>query len=154
MTARKTACGFAFSYVRNTLTIMEVIVNYWAVLGGVVFLMVMGVVWYGPLFGKMWMKIIGAEKMGSEDMEKTQKEMIPMYIYQVVLSFITSFVLYWFVQLEGMHVAFWIWLGFAMPMAAGAMWDTRKGMRLKKFLILSGYQLVTLMVLGWVFSMW
>jgi hypothetical protein len=136
---------------------MDIIINYWAVLGGAIFLMVMGMVWYGPLFGKKWMKIIGAEHMSPEEMEKTQKEMTPMYVIQFVMSLVTSFVLYYFIQLittrSGTDVAFWIWVGFFLPMAAGAMWDTKKGMRMDKFLILSGYNLITLLVLGWAFSM-
>lgn len=134
---------------------MDIIINYWAVIGGAVFLFAMGMVWYGPLFGKTWMKIMGAENMSKDDIAKAQKEMMPMYAIQVALGLVTSFVLYYFVHLVGgMHVAFWIWLGFAMPMAAGAMWDTQKGMKMTKFLIIAGYQLVTLLVLGWVFTMW
>jgi hypothetical protein len=137
---------------------MEIIVNYWAVLGASIFLMVMGAVWYGPLFGKHWMKIIGAEHMSKDEMEKTQKEMMPMYVLQFVLTLITSFVLYYFIKLipvrTGIDVAFWIWVGFAMPAAAGSIWDTKKGLRLQKFLIVAGYQLVTLLVLGWMFGMY
>lgn len=139
---------------------MEIIVNYWAVLGGAVFLMIMGFVWYGPLFGKLWMKIIGAPDMSKEEMARMQKEMMPYYAMQFVLALITSCVLYHFVQWapgytgSGLEVAFWVWLGFAMPMAAGSMWDTKKGMQLKKFLVVAGYQLVTLLVLSLAFTMW
>ncbi len=137
---------------------MDIIVNYWAVVGGAIFLFVVGMMWYGPIFGKMWMKIMGVEHMGKEEMAKVQKEMMPMYIIQVLLGLVTSYVLYHFVkawpQVSGCQVAFWIWLGFSMPMAAGAMWDTRKGYAMKKFLVSAGYQLVTLLVLGWVFTMW
>jgi hypothetical protein len=137
---------------------MDVIVNYWAVLGGAIFLMIMGFVWYGPLFGKLWMKIIGAPEMSKDEMARMQKEMMPYYGMQFALSLITSYVLYHFVKgwntVSGMEVAFWIWLGFAMPLAAGSMWDTKKGLQLKKFLMVAGYQLVTLVALGWAFAMW
>jgi hypothetical protein len=133
---------------------MEVIINYWAVVGGAIFLFVMGMLWYGPLFGKVWTKIMGAEHITKEQMAEMQKEMMPMYVIQVLLGLVTSFVLYYFVQLIGMHVAFWIWVGFSMPMAAGAMWDTQKGYKMKKFLVTASYQLVTLIVLSWAFTMW
>ena len=135
---------------------MDIIINYWAVVGGAVFLFVMGMIWYGPLFGKVWGRIMGAEHMSKEEMAKMQKQMMPMYVAQVLLGFVTSYVLYTFVKMSGMgmEVAFWIWLGFSMPMAAGAMWDTKKGYAMKKFLITSGYQLVTLLVLGYAFAMW
>lgn len=131
---------------------MDIVTNYWAVVGGAIFLFVMGMTWYGPLFGKTWMRIMGVESMTKEEMAKAQKEMMPMYMIQVALGLVTSFVLYYFVQLIGMHVAFWIWLGFSMPMAAGAMWDTQKKWVMKKFLITAGYQFVTLMVLAYIFA--
>lgn len=143
---------------------MDIIINYWAVLGGAIFLMVMGFVWYGPLFGKLWMKIIGAPirqlAESKEQMAQMQKDMMPYYAMQFVLALITSCVLYHFTKWapgytgSGVEVAFWVWLGFAMPVAAGAMWDTQKGMQLKKFLVVAGYQLVTLLVLGYAFSIW
>ena len=131
---------------------MDIVINYWAVVGGAIFLFVMGMTWYGPLFGKTWMRIMGVESMTKEEIAKAQKEMMPMYMIQVALGLVTSFVLYYFVQLIGMHVAFWIWLGFSMPMAAGAMWDTEKKWVMKKFLITAGYQLVTLVVLASIFA--
>lgn len=75
---------------------------------------------------------------------------------QFVLALITSYVLYTFVHMSGMGIAmgFWLWLGFAMPMAAGSMWDTQKGWKLPKFLVIAGYQLVTLLVLAWAYTMW
>ena len=134
---------------------MDTVINYWEVVGGAVFLFVMGMIWYGPLFGKVWMKIVGAPNMTKEEMAKAQKEMVPYYVLQLALALITSYVLYGFTKMSGMGVmlAFWIWLGFSMPLAAGSMWDTKKGLQLKKFLITAGYQFVTLLVLGWFYSM-
>jgi hypothetical protein len=131
-------------------------INYWAVLGGAIFLFIMGMVWYGPLFGKAWSKLMGAEHISKEEMARMQKQMMPMYAIQVLLGFVTSYVLYSFVHMSGMGImmGFWIWLGFAMPMAAGAMWDTESGKKMTKFLIVAGYQLITLLVLAWAYTMW
>lgn len=135
---------------------MEITINYWAVIVGAILLMVSGALWYGPLFGKKWMKIIGAEHMGPEEMEKSQKEIVPLYILQFILSLITSLVLYYIIKLSnlGLALPFFIWLGFIMPQAAGAMWDTKKGLRMSKFLIVAGYQFLTLFILGYLFIMW
>ena len=46
---------------------METItVNYWAIVAGAVLSMVIGAIWYGPLFGKKWMEIVGVD---STDLE-------------------------------------------------------------------------------------
>jgi hypothetical protein len=135
---------------------MDIMINYWAVIGGAIFLFVMGMIWYGPLFGKLWTKIVGAEHMSREEMAAMQKKMMPMYALQVALGLVTSYVLYTFVHMSGLGVmmGFWVWLGFAMPMAAGAMWDTQDGRKMNKFLVVAGYQLVTLVVLAWAYTMW
>jgi hypothetical protein len=135
---------------------MDIIINYWAVIGGAIFLFVMGMIWYGPLFGKTWGRLMGAEHISKEEMAKLQKEMMPMYAVQVLLGLVTSYVMYTFVHMSGLGVAmgFWIWLGFAMPMAAGAMWDSKKGDKMTKFLIIAGYQLITLLVLAWAYTRW
>lgn len=134
---------------------MDIIINYWAVVGGAIFLFITGAIWYGPIFGKVWMRINGHESMTKEQRDALMKGMTPMYVIQFILSLVTSFVLYYFVQLVGQHVAFWIWVGFSMPMAAGAMWDSKtKELMLKKFLITASYQLVTLLMLALAFSAW
>ncbi len=131
---------------------MDIIINYWAVLGGGIFLFIMGMLWYGPIFGKVWMKIMGVEHMSKEDMDKAMKGMVPMYIITFLLGLLTSFVLCYFIKLipnrSGLAIAFWVWFGFSMPMAAGAIWDTKtRLLALKKFLIIASYQLITLALL-------
>jgi hypothetical protein len=135
---------------------MDILINYWAVLGGAVFLFIMGMIWYSTLFGKQWAKIMGAEHMSKEEIQEAMKGMMPMYVITFLLGILTSYVLYYFVHASGLGVrmAFLVWLGFSMPMAAGAVFDTKKGSVMNKFLITAGYQLITLLVLGWAFTMW
>jgi hypothetical protein len=49
-------------------------INYWAVLVCGVLSMVIGFVWYGPLFGKKWMEIVGATFKDIEERKRMQKE--------------------------------------------------------------------------------
>ncbi len=39
---------------------MDSIINYWAVISCALVAMVVGAMWYGPLFGRAWLKVIGA----------------------------------------------------------------------------------------------
>jgi hypothetical protein len=136
---------------------MDTMINNWAVLGGAIFLFVMGMVWYGPLFGKVVDEDRGRRAYESgRKRQQCRKSMMPMYALQVALGLVTSYVLYTFVHMSGLGVmmGFWVWLGFAMPMAAGAMWDTQDGRKMNKFLVVAGYQLVTLVVLAWAYTMW
>ena len=59
-------------------------VNYWAIGVGAILSMIIGVVWYGALFGKMWMKINGVDPHNTEEMKAMQKSANSLYIVQFI----------------------------------------------------------------------
>jgi hypothetical protein len=139
---------------------MNVDVNYLAVLLAAVAFMVVGFLWYGPLFGKRWAKLKGFTE---ESMKKGQKEMPKWYIVSFVLGLITAYVLshvmflsqnffHYSEQMSGLTSAFWMWLGFVMPVQATATIFSEKR-RWEVFGIDTGYQLVGLLVMGLVLSL-
>ena len=59
---------------------MEAIsVNYLAIVAGAVFSMILGFVWYGPIFGKKWMEIVGVDPKDLEARKQMQKSAGPLY---------------------------------------------------------------------------
>ncbi len=53
---------------------METIsINYFAIVVGAVLSMVIGTIWYGPLFGRKWGEIVGVDMNDVEAMKKMQK---------------------------------------------------------------------------------
>ena len=48
--------------------------------------MVIGFVWYGPIFGKQWMEIMGISKENMKNV--SQKEMIPHYALNFLVAFV------------------------------------------------------------------
>ncbi len=136
-------------------------INYVAVLVCGVLSMVIGAVWYGPLFGKKWMEICGATFADAEARKKMQKEAMPLYAVQFVLSLLQLYILANLLVWGGwsdrsVWVAFFIWLGFIMPTtAAAAMWNNDASkVKWARFLIQSGCQFVTSLVFGLVLGMW
>lgn len=93
--------------------------NYLAILLAVVAQFAIGFVWYGPIFGKLWGKINGFDKLSKETQEKLMKEMGPLYGLQLFVTVITTFVLAIFItNLEGWNpfgMAGFFWLGFIVP---------------------------------------
>ncbi len=84
-----------------------------------------GFIWYGPLFGTLWGKIHGFDKLSKEVQKKMMREMGPYYGAQFALTLITSFVLSLFYQvlpknwnIFGMSGLFW--LGFMFPSYASS----------------------------------
>ena len=118
-------------------------VNWLAVLVAGIVNMVVGFLWYGPLFGKKWMELsnISPEK-AAEARAKGQSGMTKQYIITFIGSLVTAFVLYYFISYtfgfkqasgvaEGMWVGFWVWLGFVMPISMHAvLWGGTKSWKL------------------------
>lgn len=135
-------------------------INYLAVLVCGVLSMIIGSVWYGPLFGKKWMEIIGATQMDVQKRKEMQKKAMPLYAISFVLALFQAYVLAHYIQgwqdASGVENALWIWAAFIIPTVAGAsMWnnDANK-VKWARFLIQGGYYLVLFIVFGLVLGMW
>lgn len=138
---------------------MNIEVNYMAVLAAAVAAMAVGFVWYGPLFGKPWMKLKGYTK---ESMEKAKKGMGMMYGISFVLGLLMAYILTHVMAMSmnmfhesalstGLTSAFWMWLGFVMPVQATATIFGDKNVKL--LAIDTGHQLAALIAMGVVLGM-
>src|SRR3989344_266635 len=131
----------------------EIEINFLAVLVAAVVSMIVGFVWYSPiLFARPWMKLSGMtkEKIAKTDMTKT-------YGTSFVVAIVTAYVLAHVMGLSmnfynysglstGLTSAFWMWLGFVMPVQLTSwLFDGRS---FTLFLINTGYQLASLLAVG------
>ena len=136
------------------------IINYWAVLVGGIFSMILGAVWYGPIFGAKWMEIVGMDPKDTIAMEKMKKSAGPMYLVQFILTLFQVLVLAHFIaenqQVTGIERAVWVWAAFIIPTLAGAVMWTNQSSDLKwaRFFIQGGYQLILFIVLGILLHFW
>jgi hypothetical protein len=135
-------------------------INIFAVLVSAVLAMVAGAVWYGPLFGEAWLKVIGATKLDIAEREKMQKEAGPLYAIQFALALVQFFVLGLLVSgqgfVQGLLTALVMLLAFVVPTLAGcAMWTTDSSkVKWSRFGIQSGYQLVVFVIAATVLILW
>lgn len=105
-------------------------INLWAILASAVASMIIGSIWYGPLFGKIFMNEMGMNHWTSEQQEKMKKTMAVTYLVQFLASIVMFYVLGWFMVslnqlslLGGIQIALWIWIGFIVPLKLGdALW--------------------------------
>ena len=135
-------------------------VNYWAIALGAVLSMVIGGIWYGPLFGKKWMEIVGVDPTDLEARKKMQKSAGPLYAVQFVLTLFQVLVLAHLVAdtklVGGLERSLWIWAAFVVPtLAGGVMWTNETGkLKWARFLIQGGYQLLMFIVYGLLLQFW
>jgi hypothetical protein len=58
----------------------------WAVLASMVTTFVLGLLWYGPVIGKPYMRLTGMDKMTQEELEASRKAAMPGYALSVGLT--------------------------------------------------------------------
>ncbi len=136
-------------------------INIWAVLVCAVLSMVLGFIWYGPLFGKKWLEICEADKLDLERRAEMMKGVWKLYLTQFLLTLLQLYVLSWYIGTVGslsspLHTALSIWLAFIVPTVAGsAMWNNDSAkVSWAKFLIQGGYQLVLFVMSGFILGLW
>lgn len=137
---------------------MEFTINYLAVLVAGVVSMVIGSLWYGPLFGKRFMEDMGMNDLSKEEQEKMKKSMTKSYVLQFAASLLMFFVLSWYINTSihtgvfgGIANAFGLWLGFVVPLALGnALW----GGKMSLFWLTIGNMFFTLLAAGAIIGGW
>lgn len=130
-------------------------VNYLAVLVSAVVAMFVGAMWYGPIFGKMWMGYMGKTQ------EQLKEGFNPGKTYG--LAFLGHFValailalLFTYVEINSIvgaiHTAFWTWLGFtfATNFITGLFEDKKFGL----LIIDEVYHLVVFLIGGIIIFVW
>lgn len=134
---------------------MNLEINMLAVLFAGVAGMVWGFLWYSPaLFGKPWMKLVGFTE---KSLKEAQKKMGPFFLLSFLALLLTAYMLSHVTAMSvevfgysplmaGITSAFFMWLGFVMPVQLIRVVYEREPVQL--FAIHTGYQLVTLLTAG------
>lgn len=140
---------------------MEVPINYLAVGGAAIASMVIGFLWYGPLFGKKWMALSGIirEQINASKQKGMTKEYAFMLVGSLVMAYVLAHALVFASAYfktsgaqAGLMVGFWNWLGFIAPVTlAPVLWE-RKSFKL--WILNNSYYLVSLLVMGIILAMW
>lgn len=126
-------------------------VNWVAVVVSAVVLMALGFAWYGPLFGKQWMKLSGLSK---SDLDKAKSKGMTMgYAVSMLGAVVMALVLNMLVAMTntvgatgGAMLGFWVWLGFVATTMLNSV--SYEGKPWDLYFINAGYYLVALVVMG------
>lgn len=129
-----------------------------AVLAGALSSMIVGSLWYSPMFfGKQWLSLMGFSKKDMSAMK--QKSMGATYLMAFIGSVVMSLVLWQFMNVvgvvtvrEAIATAFWIWVGFIAPLLLGSvLWENKP---VGLFMLNGTHWLVTLVVMSLVLLWW
>jgi hypothetical protein len=142
---------------------MQPEVNYLAVLVCGIASMVLGFIYYGPLFGKLYAKLMGWEHIDAAKREEMKKTMMRSYILSFVGSLVMAYILSHVITYAtaysgskgvsaGLSSGFWMWLGFIAPVTMGnVLWGNQPW---KLWVLGNGYNLLQLLIFGMILSSW
>lgn len=133
-------------------------INIWAVVVSAIASMIIGSIWYGPLFGKRFIHEMGMDTWTPEKQAEMKKSMTISYVWQFIASLVMFFVLAWYITTSihpgvygGVANAFGLWLGFVVPLSLGnVLWGGNKTL----FWLTIGNMLITLLVAGMIIGGW
>jgi len=138
--------------------------NWAAVAVGVLTSVVIGFLWWGPLFGKLWAR----EMHMPADFKPTSQEMLRSMVLQIFGAVLTTYVLAHDVlvwrpsvwnagndkpdYVYGCCAAFFVWLGYYIPQHLGKVAWERKSWTL--FFVNAGGSLVSLFAVAMILTHW
>lgn len=124
---------------------------YLAILVASVAQFIIGAIWYMPVFGNLWGKIHGMDKVPPEEMKVMQKKMMPLMLVQFLVTVVTSVVLALFItnlptSWNVYALAGFFWIGFVVPtqISAVVFGGTESKWVVQKILIMAGGSLLCL----------
>ncbi len=143
-----------------------VVINYLAVLACAVMSMVLGFTWYGPLFGKQYMRMQGMTEADVEQFKKDpamRSNMMRNYALTFILALVMAFGLAHslifasaYLQVSGVYAGvmagFWSWLSFVVPVTANLIFFDKKTW--SWWLLVNGYYLIQLVLMGVILALW
>ncbi|MBI4095076.1 MAG: DUF1761 domain-containing protein [Candidatus Liptonbacteria bacterium] len=131
-------------------------INYISVFVAAVAAFAFGAIWYGPLFGKQWMAMMGFTKESMKMMKLTPAQAMGLGF---VTAIIVAYVLAYFAAALGVQgasgalsLAFLVWLGFVATTLMGSfLWE---GKPFKLFAFNAVYQLISFSIMSLIVVLW
>jgi hypothetical protein len=135
----------------------QVHINYLAAVVAAVVAFAIGGLWYSPfLFAKQWVNAHGYSEEQVKEMQKGAGKAYGISILCQLLIALAIAVLVSYLHLtrctQGLKLGFLVWAGFAVPLGLMATMFTDK--KITVFLIDTGYQLVYLLLMGAIITVW
>jgi len=135
-------------------------VNYFVILLVTILLMVLAMIWFGPLFGNAWMKIHGWEHMSKQELKEKDRNVWKLLVLEAIGTFFMVCILAFFIiqspEYYEIAIALFIWIWFMLPATIShVIWGAdKKQYQFQKIMILSGFSFIWLMIAAFIFSLW
>jgi Protein of unknown function (DUF1761) len=142
----------------NFLKITIMNLNWLTLIAVIVIQYVIGAFWYSVVFKNQWMGINHPEGVPSkEEQARLEKEAIPYYIIQLLMTVATAAVQWYFIAMNPsnwLQTSFLIWLGFLVPAVVQTIiWsDPKNKQKILQTAIMGSNLLILTVLAGWAFA--
>lgn len=144
--------------LQSTYALPDVHINWLAIIVATVAAMIIGWLWYGPLFGKQWMKLVKLTKKDTEKAWKTPMMvmLVMAFLQALIVKHFIIYVGYFYQDMSDLSVGvltgFWLFAGIALPLVLSSNMFARRHINLSY--IEAGNQFVTLITIGAILAVW
>ena len=138
---------------------IEVNINYLAILVSALIIFGLGALWYSPvLFARPWLASLG--KTEEQLRDDAQKRSMPItfglsFVAYFVMAFVMSHVIDYAAAetlADGLRTGFWLWLGMvATTTLVLSLFESRS---LRLYTIDMGYHLIGMLIMGGILAVW
>lgn len=137
---------------------MNIIISPLPLMLATVFQTVLGMFWFGKLFGTQWMKYMEFAKKSETEKKEMEKHMPKLYMGQLVTTVITNIFLATCItalpDINPYIVAASLWVGFVFTSQSTAtIWSQTKWFHVPaQIAIATSYQLISMLVSTWLIT--
>lgn len=135
---------------------MDVAINYLSVLAAAAAIMGVGALWYGPVFGKHWMKMRGLKPESTRTMKLSARKAMA---FACLAALVTAFVLALLIRLlnpigagGAFMLALLVWIGFVVPVKSNEVLFEEGDLKLFLFHIAQSF--VAILIAALVLTLW
>ncbi len=133
--------------------------NYLAVVVAAVVNMIVGSLWFGPLFGKQWTALAGVKMENPPDPSEMTRYYFILFLCSLVMAFVFDhFIIYesYFLKIDGiaagLQAGLCAWVGFIVPVTLATFISERKPAAYWSLINL--YWLVVMLLNGMLLAIW
>lgn len=150
-----------FFYDENVLSYTTIIMtlNWIAIIILSIAQFAVGSLWFGPIFGKIWMKIHHKEPL-TQDQEKElmkwmRKLMLTEFMVSVLITITMAYLIITLPTIPWRKIWLIIWLWFILPQSASNVirWNDDRKWMCTKIALTAGYRIIALVAIGYTLSM-
>jgi len=126
--------------------------NYLVLGSAVVASFVFGFLWYGPIFGQTWAQLMGFKIEDCKDKKPKASALLLTILGTALTTFVLAYILFIYKPYCSYGAAFFVWLGFYVPLLLGSV--TWEGKPWKLFGLNAVYNFLNLQLIAAILTFW